>query len=186
MDSHLLIELTHMFYRVHSTIVNGERRLMKSPRKFCPLYLVREGWFGDLIQHLAHNIISHAFMRQAFVPSLVVAFFIVRERFARWSSWPSLITRILFIIGGDVRIWKGSFSLCMAQLLLQIVNLLLHSFGAVLPLKYLTANSAMTSACMCGMHTTLPIPVLLTISIKLQIKKIVLLLRICGLSLVHT
>ena len=42
MDSHPLVELAHMFYRVRSTIVNGERGLMESPRKFCPLYLARE------------------------------------------------------------------------------------------------------------------------------------------------
>ena len=41
-DSYPLVELAHMFYRVRSTIVNGERELMELPRKFCPLYLVRE------------------------------------------------------------------------------------------------------------------------------------------------
>ena len=69
MDSHLLIELAHMFYRVRSTIVNGERALMESLRKFCPLYL-------------AHNVISQAFARQALVSSLVVVLFIVGERLA--------------------------------------------------------------------------------------------------------
>ena len=63
MDGHPLIELAHMFYRVRSTIVNGERRLMETPRKFNPFYLVREKGFRDLIQRLAHNIISHAFAR---------------------------------------------------------------------------------------------------------------------------
>ena len=42
MDDHPLIELAHMFYKVCSTIVNGEHRLMESPRKFHPLYLTRE------------------------------------------------------------------------------------------------------------------------------------------------
>ena len=86
MDSHPLIELTHMFYRVRSTVVNGERRLVEMPRKSCPFYLVYERGFGDLTQRLAHNIISHAFMRWALVPSPMVVFFIVGEGFARWSS----------------------------------------------------------------------------------------------------
>ena len=83
MDNHPLVELAHMFYRVRSTIVNGERRLVETPRKFSHLYLACERGFGDLIQHPAHNIISHAFVRRAFVPSLMVAFFIIGERFAR-------------------------------------------------------------------------------------------------------
>ena len=42
MDGHPLIELAHVFYKARSTIVNGERRLMESLRKFRPLYLARE------------------------------------------------------------------------------------------------------------------------------------------------
>ena len=42
MDGHPLIELAHVFYTVYSTIVNGERRLMESSKKFRPLYLARE------------------------------------------------------------------------------------------------------------------------------------------------
>ena len=41
-DSHPLVELAHMFYKVRSTIVNDERGLMEVPRKFCPLYLACE------------------------------------------------------------------------------------------------------------------------------------------------
>ena len=51
-DSHPLVELAHMFHRIHSTIVNGERGQMESPRKFRPLYLTCERWFWDLIQCL--------------------------------------------------------------------------------------------------------------------------------------
>ena len=49
MDGHPLIELTHMFYRIHSTIVNGEYRLMEMVRKSSPFYLVCEKGFRDLI-----------------------------------------------------------------------------------------------------------------------------------------
>ena len=41
-DSYPLVELAHMFYRVRSTFVNGERGLMEPPRKFCPFYLAHE------------------------------------------------------------------------------------------------------------------------------------------------
>ena len=85
MDGHPLVELAHMFYRVYSTIVNGECRLVEALWKFSPLYLARERRFRDLIQHLAHNVISHAFTRRALVFSLLVALFIAGERFA-WRS----------------------------------------------------------------------------------------------------
>ena len=114
MDSHPLVELAHMFYRVRSTIVNGECGLMESLRKFCHLYLARERWFGDLIQCLAHSVVSQAFTRRALVSSLMVVPFIIGERFAWWSSWPLPVTSILFVIGGDVRTGRGSFPLCMA------------------------------------------------------------------------
>ena len=114
MDSHSLVELAHMFYGVRSTIINGERRLMESLRKFCHLYLARERWFEDLIQRLTHSVVSQAFTRWAFVSSLVVVLFIVGERLAWWSSGPLPVTSILFIIGRDVETGKSSFSLCMA------------------------------------------------------------------------
>ena len=101
MDGHSLIE-AHMFYKIRSTIMNGEHRLMEMPRKFSPFYIAHEKRFRDLIQRLAHNIISHAFARRALVPSSVVAFFIVGERFAQRSSRPLLVTSILLIIRGDV------------------------------------------------------------------------------------
>ena len=75
MDGHLLIVLAHMFYRVHSTIISGECKLVEAPWKFRPLYPAHERGFRDLIQRLAHNIISHTFARWALVFSLMVALF---------------------------------------------------------------------------------------------------------------
>ena len=43
MDGHSLVELTYVLYRVRSTVVYSESRLMESPRKFSPVYLAREG-----------------------------------------------------------------------------------------------------------------------------------------------
>ena len=85
MDGHPLIELAHMFYRVYSTIVNGESRLMESPRKFRPLYLAPERQFGDLIQRLGHGVISQAFTRWALVSTFLMVLFVVGETFAWWS-----------------------------------------------------------------------------------------------------
>ena len=113
----LWFELAHMFYRVHSTIVYGERGRMESTRKSRPFYFARERWFGDLIQHLAHSVVSQAFTRRALVSSPVVVLFNIGERVTWWSSWPLPIISILFIVEGDVRTGRGSFPLRMAQLL---------------------------------------------------------------------
>ena len=86
MDSHFLVEMAHMLHRVCTTIVNGERWLIESPRKSCPLNLVCEGRFGNLVQRLAHSIISQTFTRQALIPTFVIALFIVEERLAGWGS----------------------------------------------------------------------------------------------------
>ena len=79
-----------------------------------PLYLERERWFRDLIQCLAHSVIFQASTRQALIPTFVMVLFIVGERLAWWSSWHLPITSILFIIRGDIRTGRSSFSLCMA------------------------------------------------------------------------
>ena len=43
MDSHLLFELTYVFYRIHSAIIHGERRLVELSRKFSLFYPLCEG-----------------------------------------------------------------------------------------------------------------------------------------------
>ena len=117
MDSHPLVKLAYMFYRVRSIIVSGEHGLMESLRKFHPLYLACERWFGDLIQRLAHGIISQAFMRQTLVSTFMMVFVIVGESLTWWSSWPSPIIIILFIVRGHIKTRRSSFPLCTAQLL---------------------------------------------------------------------
>ena len=74
-----------MFYRVRSTIVDGERGLMESLRKFGVFYPAHERRFGDLIQRLAHSVTSQAFTRQALVPMFMMVLFIIGERLAWWS-----------------------------------------------------------------------------------------------------
>ena len=42
-DSHPLVELAYVLYKVRSTVVHSESRLMELPREFYPFYLVCEG-----------------------------------------------------------------------------------------------------------------------------------------------
>ena len=133
MDGHLLFELTYKFYRIRLAIINGERRLMESSRKFCLFYSPYEGWFRNLTQCLFHNISSHSFARRASVFSPVMALFIIGEEFAWWSSWPLSVNSVLFLIRRDIGVGKGSPLLCSMKLLLQVLNLSLHGFIIISP-----------------------------------------------------
>ena len=83
MDGHSLVEMAHMLHRIHSTIIDGERWLIEPSRKSCPFNLIREGGLGDLVQHLAHSVISQAFARRALIPTFVMVLLIVGEKIAR-------------------------------------------------------------------------------------------------------
>ena len=83
MDSHPLVEVAHVLHRVCLTIVNGERWLIEPPRKSSSFYLARERRFGNLIQYLAHGVISQAFARWAFMPTFGMMLLLVGERLAR-------------------------------------------------------------------------------------------------------
>ena len=126
MDSHLLFELTYVFYRICSTIIYDERRLVESSRKFCLFYPPCKWWLRNLAQCLFHNISSHSFTRRASAFSSVETLFIIREGFAWWSSRPLSINSVLFIIGRNIEAGKESLSLCSMELLLQLINLSLH------------------------------------------------------------
>ena len=43
MDSHLLLELAHVFYRVRASVIHGERGLMEMLGKLCLFYSPGEG-----------------------------------------------------------------------------------------------------------------------------------------------
>ena len=83
MDSHSLVEMAHMLHRICSTIVDSERWLIKSSRKSCPFNLACERRLGNLVQRLAHNVISQAFVRRALIPMFVMVLLIIGERLAR-------------------------------------------------------------------------------------------------------
>ena len=124
MDSHLLFELTYVFYRICSTIIHDERRLVESSRKFCIFYPPCEGWLRNLTQCLFHNISSHSFTRRASAFSSVEALFIIGEGFVWWSSRPLSINSVLFIIGRNIGAGRGSLPLFSMELLLQLINLI--------------------------------------------------------------
>ena len=78
--------MAHMFHGVRSTIVDGERGLMESPGNFGVFYLVCERKSRDLIERLAHSVISKAFTKRALVPMFMMVLFIIGERLTWWSS----------------------------------------------------------------------------------------------------
>ena len=83
MDGHSLVEMAHMIHRIRSTIIDGECWLIEPSRKSCPFNLVREGGLGNLVQRLAHGVISQTFARRALIPTFVMVLLIVGERLAR-------------------------------------------------------------------------------------------------------
>ena len=176
MDSHLLFELTYILYRICSAIIHGERWLVESSRKFCPFYPPCKGWFRNLAQRIFHNVSSHSFARRApAFPSMKMLFF-TEEGFTWWSSRPLSVYSIFFIIGGDIRAGRGSFLLYSTELLLQIINLLLHGFIIISLMGYVSFPSKTASIHMDGMHTAFLI--VLTISFTFKIEKLILLTNI--------
>ena len=184
MDSHLLFELTYVFYRVCLAIINGERWLVESFRKFCLFYPPCKGWLRNLAQRLFHNVSSYSFTRKAPAFPLMKMLFLIGEGFAWWSSRPLSVYSIFFIIGRDIRAGRGSFLLCSTELLLQIINLLLHGFIIVSLVGYVTFPSKTTFICVNGMHTAFLI--VLTISFTFKIKKLILLTNISRFCLMRT
>ena len=94
MDGHFLTKMTNVFHWIHSTIVKGERGLMKSSRKTRILYASREGRPSNLTQYLVHGIIPKAFMG-----------WLLFLRLWRYSSSPKKVS-----LGGvlDLRLYVAS------------------------------------------------------------------------------
>ena len=80
MDGHSLIEVAHMLYRVCLAIIHGKRRLSESLGEFYLLNSPYKRRPRDLIQRLAHNVVSHTFLRGALMPTFVVVLLFVGER----------------------------------------------------------------------------------------------------------
>ena len=184
MDSHLLFELTYVFYRICSAIINGECRLVESSRKFCLFYLPCEGWLRNLTQCLFHNVSFHSFARRASAFFPVMALFIIGEGFAWWSSWPLSVNSVLFIIGRDIRAGRGSPLLCLMELLLQIIDLSLHGFIIISPVGDVASPSKTASTCMGGMYIVFSI--FFPISFTFKIEEIILLMKVRRFHLMQT
>ena len=150
-------------HRIYSTIIHSECWLSKLPRKSPFLNSTREMWLGNLVERLAHCIISQAFGRWALVSAFTVVVLIIRERLTRGSLWLGSITTILFIARKIVRIGGSLPSLFMAQLPLQMINLQLHGFSILLMRKVAPALR-LTPASIGGMHTNLSVPFSLKIN----------------------
>ena len=157
MDDHSRIEMAHMLYGVCLAIIHGERGLSEPPGEFRSLNSSRKRRPRDLIQRLAHSIVSHAFSRGACVPTFVVVLLFIGERLIRWGLWPSSIATIPFTVRGGVRARGSSPSLCMAQLSLQLVDFQLQCFG-ILFLREMTLSLWLASSDPGTMHTLLSIP----------------------------
>ena len=143
-----------MFYRICSTIVNGEYGLMKSPRKTRIFYVLCEGWFRNLTQRLVHGIIPQAFVRRAFVSMSMVVLLVVRKGLAGWSSGSPLITSIICLFRGWFGAGQWTTSPSMTQLPLQLVDFTLH-VSIILCMGNMALPSRLTFTGMSCVHTSL-------------------------------
>ena len=87
------------------------------------------------------------------------------------------------MIGGDIKVGRGSFLLCSTELLLQIINLLLHGFIIVSLMGYVSFPLKIASIRVDGMHTAFLI--VLTISFTFKIEKLILLTNISRFCLIR-
>ena len=184
MDCHLLFELAHVFYRIRSAIIHGERWLVESSRKLHLFYPSCERWFRNLIQCLFHNVSSHSSARRASTFSPVMRLFIIGEGFAWWSSWPLSANGVLFIVGRDIGAGRGSPLLCSMELLLQVVNLSLHGFIIISLVGDVASPSKTPSTCMNGMYTAFLI--IFPMSFTFKIDEIILLTNVSRFRLMRT
>ena len=184
MDSHLLFELTYVFHRICSAIIHDERRLVESSRKLCHFYPPCKGWLRNLTQCLFHNVSSYSFAKKASAFPSVKALFLIGKGFAWWGSWPMFVHSVLFIIRRDIRAGKGSLLLCPTELLLQVINLSLHSFIIISLVGYVTFPLKTASTCVDGMYTAFLIGLLISYTFKVE--EIIRLMNIPRFRLMRT
>ena len=127
-----------MFYRIGTSVVHEKRRLMKTSGKLCPFYSPRKGGLRNLAQSLFHDPSSYSLSRWTFSPPLMGVFIFIGIGFTGRSFWAFPVAVLSFIVGGDIRTWRGVISLCSTKLLFQIfyftlqvlfINVLLHQMA---------------------------------------------------------
>ena len=184
MDGHLLFKLTYVLYRVCSAIIHGERWLVESSKKFCLFYPPCKGWFRNLAQCLFHYVNSYSFTRKASAFPLAKMLFFTGKWFTWWNSRSLSIYSIFFIIRGDVRAGRGALLVCSMELLLQIINLLLHGFIITLLMGYVIFPSKIASIRVDGIRTAFLI--VFSISFTFKIEELILLTNISRFCLMRT
>ena len=90
-------------------------------------------------------MVKGSFARRAPMFPLVKMLFFTTEGFTWWSSRPLSVYSIFFIIGGDIKAGKGALLLCSIELLIQIINLLLHGIIITLLMGYVIFPSKTAS-----------------------------------------
>ena len=165
-----------MLHKVYVAVIKGESWLLESPKECSPFYAVCERWFRELIQCLAHGIVSQALRKWASVFAPLVMLFFMGEGLALRGSRSLPIVIIAFIIGGQVRDKMRSPSLCMAQFSLQVVYLSLHGLFVILSLGYVAAHTRIAFTSLSGIYTSLSKPSIFFISITPRVGKVALLL----------
>ena len=69
MNRHLLFELAYMFYKIGTSVIHGERRLVKKSGKFCLFNSPSKWGLRNLAQSLLHDLSSHSFPRRFHQPT---------------------------------------------------------------------------------------------------------------------
>ena len=110
-----MFELAYMLYRIGTSVIHGERRLMKTSGKLCLFYSPSKGGLRNLAQNLLHDLSSYPPPRWTLSPPLVRVFLFIRIGFTRWGFWAFPVTGISFIVGRNIRARRGLFSLCTTK-----------------------------------------------------------------------
>ena len=143
-----------MFYRIGTSVIHGECRLVKTFGKLCLFYSPSKGGLRNLAQSLLHDLSSYPPPRRAFSSPLVRVFLFIRIVFTWWSVWAFPITGISFIIGRNIRAWRGLLSLCNEVSFLDLQFLAANPFISMFVYQ-VTPSSIATSTSMDRLRTAL-------------------------------
>ena len=163
MNGHFFIKMADMLHRIRSTIIKRESLLIKSLRKAYTLYPPCKRWFCNLVQRFVHGLVSKTFVWWTLILTPMATIFLVAwESFAEWSSRSLPVRGIFCIFRRRFRPKRWSPSLCVTQLLLQVINLTLH-VTLILCMGNMTFPTCLTPISMRGLHTSFMISPLLKV-----------------------
>ena len=163
MNGHSLIKIADMLHRIRPTIIKRESRLIKSLRKACTLYPPCERRFSNLVQCFVHGFVSKALVRWTLILTPMTTIFLVtRESFAGWSSGLLLVCGVFCILRKRLGPKRWAPLPCATQLLLQLVNLMLH-VSLILCMGDMTFPTRLIPISMRCLHTSFMISPLLSV-----------------------